>query len=81
MVNLNMLGSIEKFTFEDFIEIIRILRSPQGCPWDREQTHKSIRNDFIEETYEVADAIDNSDNEALCEELGDVLYRLPCIRK
>ncbi len=76
MVNLNMVGSIEKFTFEDFIEIIRILRSPQGCPWDREQTHESIRNDFIEETYEVADAIDNSDNDALCEELGDVLLQV-----
>lgn len=76
MVNLELEKGTEKFGFEEFVEIIRILRSPGGCPWDREQTHKSIRNDFIEEVYEVADAIDNSDSHALCEELGDVLLQV-----
>ena len=76
MVNLNVVDKRDKLNFEDFVEIIRILRAPGGCPWDREQTHKSIRNDFLEEAYEAADAIDNSDSEALCEELGDVLLQV-----
>lgn len=76
MVEINMLGKDGKYSFEDFVEIIRILRSPEGCPWDREQTHKSIRNEFIEETYEAADAIDNENSVDLCEELGDVLLQI-----
>ncbi len=66
----------DKFTFEQLVDIIRILRSPGGCPWDREQTHKSIRNEFIEETYEAADAIDRESSTDLCEELGDVLLQI-----
>ncbi|MBO5725852.1 MAG: nucleoside triphosphate pyrophosphohydrolase [Clostridia bacterium] len=66
----------EKYSFEDFKEIIKILRSPGGCPWDREQTHKTIRNEFIEETYEAVDAIDRDDATDLCEELGDVLLQI-----
>ena len=66
----------DKFSFEQLVEIIRILRSPGGCPWDREQTHKSIRNEFIEETYEAADAIDRESSVDLCEELGDVLLQI-----
>ncbi len=65
-----------RYSFDDFVEIIRILRSPDGCPWDREQTHKTIRNEFIEETYEAVDAIDRSDSTDLCEELGDVLLQI-----
>lgn len=76
MLNLNVVNKKDKFSFEDFIEIIRMLRAPGGCPWDREQTHKSIRNDFLEEAYEATDAIDTSDDEALCEELGDVLLQI-----
>lgn len=76
MLNLDVASQKDKFNFEDFIEIIRMLRAPGGCPWDREQTHKSIRNDFLEEAYEAADAIDNSDDTALCEELGDVLLQI-----
>ena len=76
MVNLNVVDKRDKLNFEDFVEIIRMLRAPGGCPWDREQTHKTIRNDFLEEAYEAADAIDNSDSEALCEELGDVLLQV-----
>ena len=64
----------EKYGFNDLVEIVKILRSPEGCPWDREQTHKSIRKDFIEETYEVIEAIDTDDVELLKEELGDVLF-------
>ncbi len=76
MVNLVIRGSSGKYTTDDLLNILVILRSPEGCPWDREQTHKSIRNDALEEVYEVADAIDNDDKEALCEELGDMLLQV-----
>lgn len=66
----------EKYSSEDLIEIMEILRGEDGCPWDREQTHESIRKNFIEETYEVVEAIDNRDRELLCEELGDVLLQV-----
>ena len=66
----------EKYNFDDLIEIVKILRSPDGCPWDREQTHKSIRSNFIEETYEAIEAIDNDDKALLKEELGDVLLQV-----
>lgn len=66
----------DKYTFEDFAKIIKILRSPDGCPWDREQTHRSIRNEFIEETYEAVDAIDRGDDTDMCEELGDVMLQV-----
>ncbi|MBQ0083210.1 MAG: nucleoside triphosphate pyrophosphohydrolase, partial [Clostridiales bacterium] len=62
--------------FEELVEIIRILRAPGGCPWDAQQTHKSIRNEFIEETYEAVDAIDRDNATDLCEELGDVLLQI-----
>jgi tetrapyrrole methylase family protein/MazG family protein len=52
------------------------LRSEEGCPWDREQTHQSIRKEFIEETYEVIEAIDTDNRELLREELGDVLLQI-----
>jgi tetrapyrrole methylase family protein/MazG family protein len=64
------------YKFEDLIEIMKMLRSPNGCPWDKEQTHKSIRNNFIEETYEAIEAIDTEDTELLKEELGDVLLQV-----
>ena len=66
----------EKYCFEDLLKIMKLLRSPDGCPWDRVQTHKSIRNDFIEETYEVIEGIDNDDPAILREELGDVLLQV-----
>ena len=59
----------------DLAKIVEILRAPGGCPWDREQTHESIRTDFIEETYEVIEAVDKKDPVLLREELGDVLCR------
>ena len=66
----------EKYNVSDLLEIMKILREPDGCPWDREQTHKSIRRDLLEEAYEVADAIDLDDKDALCEELGDLLLQV-----
>jgi tetrapyrrole methylase family protein/MazG family protein len=66
----------ENYSFDDLIEIMKYLRAPDGCPWDRVQTHESIRSNFIEETYEVIEAIDNKDSELLKEELGDVLLQV-----
>lgn len=66
----------ENYTAEDLVRIVRILREPGGCPWDREQTHASIRMNFIEETYEAAEAIDAGDPAMLEEELGDVLLQV-----
>ena len=64
------------YTFDDLVTVVELLRSEGGCPWDMEQTHKSIRNDFIEETYEVVEAIDTEDPVLLREELGDVLLQV-----
>lgn len=66
----------DKYDIDDLIKIMEILRSENGCPWDREQNHKSIRQNLIEETYEVVEAIDNEDTELLKEELGDVLLQV-----
>ena len=66
----------QKYTVDDLVEIMRILRSENGCPWDREQTHESIRKNFIEETYEAIEAINKQDSHLLCEELGDVLMQV-----
>ncbi len=66
----------EFYNAEDLVQIVRMLRAPGGCPWDREQTHESIRPNLIEETYEVADAIDQKDETLLCEELGDLLLQI-----
>lgn len=66
----------EKYGIDDLLEIMRILRSENGCPWDREQDHKSIRKDFIEEVYEAVEAIDLEDTALLREELGDVLLQV-----
>ncbi len=63
-------------SFESFQETIARLRSPEGCPWDREQTHGSLRPNLLEEAYEVLDAIDRDDSEALREELGDLLLQI-----
>ncbi|MDD4715563.1 MAG: nucleoside triphosphate pyrophosphohydrolase [Oscillospiraceae bacterium] len=66
----------KNYTVEDLVSIVRILRSENGCPWDREQTHASIRRNFLEEAYEVVEAIDEKDSEHLREELGDVLMQV-----
>ena len=64
------------YGFQDLVAIMELLRAPGGCPWDREQNHKSIRNNFIEEVYEAIEAIDNDNTELLREELGDVLLQV-----
>jgi tetrapyrrole methylase family protein/MazG family protein len=63
-------------SFEAFQEIIAHLRAPEGCPWDREQTHASLRPHLLEETYEALEAIDREDGPALREELGDLLLQV-----
>ena len=65
-----------RYDWEDFLHIMRLLRSPGGCPWDAEQTHQSIRRNFLEETYEALDALDRDDPVDMCEELGDVLMQV-----
>ncbi|MHB0912576.1 MAG: nucleoside triphosphate pyrophosphohydrolase [Armatimonadota bacterium] len=62
--------------FSELVEIVARLRAPGGCPWDREQTHESMKKHFIEETYEAVDAIDAGDMEDLKGELGDVLLQV-----
>lgn len=64
------------YTIEDLRTVVEILRSPEGCPWDREQTHESIRKNFIEEVYEAAETIDRADVPGMREELGDVLFQV-----
>ncbi len=66
----------EKYEFSDLVDIMKLLRSEQGCPWDREQTHESLKKYLIEETYEVLEAIDMNDKDKLCEELGDLLLQI-----
>ena len=63
------------FNFDDLCLLVKLLRSPRGCPWDREQTHKSIRKNMLEEAYEAAEAIDLEDSGLLREELGDVMLQ------
>ena len=65
-----------KYSFDDLLDIIAALRAPDGCPWDREQTHESLKKCLVEESGEVIDAIDNRDDDNLCEELGDLLLQV-----
>ncbi|WP_090399549.1 nucleoside triphosphate pyrophosphohydrolase [Natribacillus halophilus] len=65
-----------RHTFTRLREVIRILRSPDGCPWDRKQTHFTLKRFLLEETYEVLEAIDEEDDDHLVEELGDVLLQV-----
>jgi tetrapyrrole methylase family protein/MazG family protein len=62
--------------FNDLVHIIEILRGENGCPWDREQTHESIKRGLIEESYEVLEALDKNDDDMVVEELGDVLLQI-----
>jgi tetrapyrrole methylase family protein / MazG family protein len=66
----------KEFSFEEFQEIIAHLRAPNGCPWDREQTHLSLRNNLLEETYETLEAIDRQDIAGMQEEFGDLLLQI-----
>ena len=64
------------YTFDDLKTIMTKLRAEDGCPWDREQTHESLKRRLVEECGEVLEAIDNHDTDNLCEELGDVLFQV-----
>ena len=72
MVNFKI---AECYKIGDLLRLMELLRSPEGCPWDRAQTHRSIRDNMLEEAYEAADAIDRGDMDNLKEELGDVLFQ------
>ena len=73
MVNFQ---SMDRYGMAELLTIMELLRAPDGCPWDREQTHQSIRRNMLEEAYEVAEAIDNQDFDLMKEELGDVLLQV-----
>jgi NTP pyrophosphatase (non-canonical NTP hydrolase) len=74
---MNAYPEKQQYTADDLAAIIAILRDPDcGCPWDKVQTHTSIRMNFLEEAYEAVDAIDLNDPELLCEELGDVMMQV-----
>ena len=76
MTEKEILKAKEHYTFDDLIAIMRILRSEDGCPWDRAQTHESLIPCLMEEASEVEAAIQNRDMENLCEELGDLLFQV-----
>lgn len=69
-------GKDEKNDLKDLINLVETLRGENGCPWDMEQTHESIKNEFLEEAYELIEAIENNDLEGMKEELGDVLFHV-----
>ena len=73
MVNFQYMDS---YGVEDLLHIMELLRAPEGCPWDQEQTHQSIRRNMLEEAYEAVEAIDEGSPEHLKEELGDVLLQV-----
>jgi tetrapyrrole methylase family protein / MazG family protein len=62
--------------FDTFVEIIARLRAPDGCPWDKEQTHQTLRGNLLSETYEVLGALDKGEASEICEELGDLLLQI-----
>lgn len=66
----------KKYNINDLLKIMEILRSPNGCPWDKVQTHESIKKSMIEESYEAIDALDKGDDKAFANELGDVLLQV-----
>lgn len=76
MVQVYIWKEKENYSVEDLVGIMRLLRGENGCPWDKEQTHTSIRNNLLEEAYETADAIDRLDDTDMAEELGDLLLQI-----
>lgn len=76
MVQMYIWKEKENYSVEDLVGIMQLLRGENGCPWDKEQTHTSIRNNLLEEAYETADAIDRLDDTDMAEELGDLLLQI-----
>lgn len=76
MIEIETKSKEEQYTFEDLYELIRKLRSPGGCPWDREQTHQSLVKPMLEEAYEAVDAIEQNRVDKMTEEMGDVLLQV-----
>ena len=76
MVNFECTNADGRYTVQDFSRIIQLLRGEGGCPWDREQTHESLRRNLLEESYEVCEAIDEGSAPHLQEELGDLLMQV-----
>ncbi|MFI3207215.1 MAG: MazG family protein [Clostridia bacterium] len=76
MYDIKKLAKKENYDINDMLSIMEALRSPEGCPWDREQDHHSVKREFIEECYEAVEAIDTDNAELLKEELGDVLLQI-----
>jgi len=76
MIEVVKKGQNEKYNFEELYDIIRKLRSPEGCPWDREQTHETLIKPMIEEAYEAVDAIEKKSVDKMTEEMGDVLLQV-----
>lgn len=70
------LMQLERFSFDELVQIMHILQGPDGCPWDKEQTHESLRPFMLEETYEAIDAINEGDSDHLYDELGDILMQV-----
>lgn len=69
-------GKNDQASFQFLVDTVRTLRDPDGCPWDAEQTHQSLRPNLLEEAYEMLEAIENADANALEEELGDVMIQI-----
>ncbi len=76
MVQVYIWDEKETYSVEDLVGIMQMLRGENGCPWDKEQTHTSIRNNLLEEAYETVDAIDRLDDTDMAEELGDLLLQI-----
>ena len=72
----NNIPDMDMTRFQSLLDIVERLRAPGGCPWDREQTHASLKRNLLEECYEVLEAIDSNDPQALAEELGDILVQV-----
>ncbi len=75
-MNFNFKEKDDKYTFDDLVEIVELLRAPGGCPWDREQTHESIKRNLVEEGYELIEAIDEGKPEKIADESGDLLLQV-----
>lgn len=75
-MDFNFKDKNQKYNFDDLVKIVELLRAPGGCPWDREQTHDSIKRNLVEEGYELIEAIDGGKPEKIADESGDLLLQV-----